>query len=155
MRKQDGKIIRALIKRVIGYLSQKPKPPPMKCVFLAKMYEIESAVDIAVNYSYNNQTSKRKRGIWQWYNVDLRTLSKKDKKTTNDSEEEKKEEKKKEDEDNKNEKKKEEKKGEWITFPLSISDQIEATYLKLLADLVCIILVFFVCFFFTFFNSFG
>ena len=131
MRKSDSKIIRGLIKRAIAYLSGKPRPPPMKCIFLQKMYEIESALDIAVNFTYNNQTLMRKRGVWQWYNIDIRTLAKKDENTDEGTSESKSENKEEAEEDTK------EKKGEWVTFPLSISDQIEATYLKHQADLVC------------------
>ena len=36
--------------------------------------EIESAVDLAVNVSDNNQNLKRKRGVWHWYDCDLKTL---------------------------------------------------------------------------------
>ena len=48
------------------YYKQKPAPPPLKSQYLARMYQIESCIDIAVNWSFNNQTKMRKRGYWQW-----------------------------------------------------------------------------------------
>ena len=136
LRKGDGKIIRALIRRALRYLQSKPAPAPMKCIFLQKMYEIESAVDLAVNFSYNSNQSnnKRKRGVWQWYNCDIRTMSENNENNTNNENETKKSEDSKQNEKAKDNKGK--KKGKWVQFPAFISDQIEAVYLKRLADLV-------------------
>ncbi len=55
MDKNHCKVIHGLISRPIKYLNQKPKPPPNKGM-LAQMYRIESAIDIAVNNTY--QTKK-------------------------------------------------------------------------------------------------
>jgi len=118
MKPNHCNIIRGLIHRAYEYLYQSPRPPPLKHKFLEYMYRIESSIDLAVSFTYNNTNRMRQRGYWQWFNQDLAALSKIKQSTNN--------------ENNNND---DAKNGEWKNFPISISQQIEALYLRFEADL--------------------
>ena len=105
-------VLRKMIKNATAYLFAKPRPPPLKCVILQYMYKIESAMDVAINYTYASRNKPRERGYWEWCCKDPIRLSK-----TVDPDEEGSSNK------------------IWIEFPIDISQQIEAMYCRREADL--------------------
>eukprot|EP01084_Bolivina_argentea_P302638 522418_1 len=68
MLKRHTKVIRGLIYRTKEWFDQKPSPSPNKALYLLKMYQIESAMDIALGLSFNNSSNMKERGYWSWYN---------------------------------------------------------------------------------------
>jgi len=91
MKSNHSKIIRGIIHRAYEYLNQSPSPPPLKHKYLEFMYRIESAIELAVSFTYNNTNKMRQRGYWQWNNKDVTKSTKStNPKGTNDGDDDKK-----------------------------------------------------------------
>jgi len=64
MDKKRKRVIEGMVRRAEKYYYS--RPPPLKSVYVEKMYRIECAIDCAVNSRYQTAATMRKRGHWQW-----------------------------------------------------------------------------------------